>query len=216
MPTPDRPAGRRSGDARVLTIPNVISVVRLACVPWFLWLLFARDNRAAAAVLLAVLGATDWVDGYIARNFDQGSTLGKIVDPIADRILLGVGVGAIIIDRSVPLWVGVLVVGREIVVSVAVLVLAALGARRIDVTWWGKCGTFGLMTAFPLFLASHATFGWHRGAGVLAWIVVVPSLCFAYYAAWSYVPIARRALREGREGRAARASGAETARTERG
>jgi cardiolipin synthase (CMP-forming) len=178
-------------------------VARLCCVPIFLWLLFGRDDRAVAAVLLAVLGATDWVDGWIARRFDQGSTLGKIIDPVADRILLGVGVAAIMIDRSVPVWVGIVTVAREVIVSVGVLVLAALGAKRIDVTWWGKCGTFGLMVAFPLFLASHASFSWHRGAGVLARIVIVPSLVMAYYAAAGYVPIARRALRDGRAGRAA-------------
>jgi cardiolipin synthase (CMP-forming) len=193
----------RTGDDRILTIPNGISVARLCCVPVFLWLLFGRDDRAAAAVLLAVLGATDWVDGWIARRFDQGSTLGKIVDPVADRILLGVGVAAIMIDRSVPVWIGVVTVAREVIVSVGVLILAALGAKRIDVTWSGKCGTFGLMVAFPLFLASHASFSWHRGAGVLAWIVIVPSLLMAYYAAAGYVPIARHALRDGRAGRAA-------------
>lgn len=193
----------RTGNDRILTIPNVISVVRLCCVPVFLWLLFGRDDRAAAAVLLAVTGASDWVDGWIARRFDQGSTLGKIIDPVADRILLGVGVAAIMIDRSVPVWVGLVTVAREVIVSVGVLILAALGAKRIDVTWWGKCGTFGLMVAFPLFLASHASFSWHRGAGVLAWIVIVPSLLTAYYAAAGYVPIARTALRDGRAGRTA-------------
>ncbi len=193
----------RTGDDRILTIPNLISVARLCSVAVFLWLLFGRDDRASAAVLLAVLGATDWVDGWIARRFDQGSTLGKIIDPVADRILLGVGVAAILIDGSVPVWVGVVTVAREVIVSVGVLVLAALGAKRIDVTWWGKCGTFGLMVAFPLFLASHASFSWHRVAGVVAWIVIVPSLLMAYYAAAGYVPIARRALSEGRAGRAA-------------
>lgn len=191
------------GDNRILTVPNAISVVRLCLVPVFVWLLFGRDDRARAAVLLAVLGATDWVDGYIARHFDQGSTLGKIIDPVADRVLLAVGVGAIIIDGSVPVWLGVVVVAREIIVSVAVLALAGLGAKRIDVTWWGKTGTFLLMFAFPLFLAGNASFGWHRGARIAGWIFVVPALVTSYYAAWSYVPIARKALREGRAGRAA-------------
>ncbi|MEA3056116.1 MAG: hypothetical protein QOD30_1548, partial [Actinomycetota bacterium] len=77
---------------RVWTIPNVISVIRLLLIPVFVYLLFGRDNRAAAASLLAFLGATDWVDGYIARHFDQTSTLGKILDPTADRLLLLVSV----------------------------------------------------------------------------------------------------------------------------
>ena len=87
---------------RILTIPNVITVVRLLCLPVFLWLLFDEENRAAAAWLLGVLGATDFVDGYIARHFNQVSELGKILDPVADRLLFFVGVGAILIDGSVP------------------------------------------------------------------------------------------------------------------
>lgn len=193
----------RTGDDRIATVPNAVSVVRLLCVPVFVWLLFGRHNRAAAASLLAALGCTDWIDGYIARRFDQGSTLGKIIDPVADRILLGVGVVAIMIDRSVPLWLGLAVVVREALVSLAVLGLAALGSKRIDVQWAGKAGTFGFMLAFPLFLAHHSTFGWRNRADDFAWICALPALLFSYYAAATYVPIARRALADGRQGRSA-------------
>ena len=188
----------RSGEDRIITVPNIVSIVRLAFVPVFLWLLFGRDNRYAAAWLLAVLGCTDWIDGYIARRFNQGTTLGKIIDPVADRILLGVGVGALLIDGSVPVWIGVLVVAREALVSVATLTLAALGARRIDVQWVGKAGTFGAMVAFPLFLVSHSTAGWRKQGGFFGWIVVIPALVLSWYAAAAYVPIARKALAEGR------------------
>ena len=89
------PAG--SDESAILTVPNVITLVRLACLPLYLYLLFGRDNRVAAAVLLAVLGATDWVDGYVARHFHQVSNLGKVLDPMADRLLFFVGVGGIIV-----------------------------------------------------------------------------------------------------------------------
>jgi cardiolipin synthase (CMP-forming) len=186
---------------RILTIPNALSVVRLCCIPLFLWLLFGAEDRSSAAYLLAVLGATDWVDGYVARHFHQVSTLGKVLDPLADRLLLVVGVFAIAIDGSVPLWIAVLTILRETLVGGATLVLAALGARRIDVTWWGKAGTFGLLCAYPLFLGSHADdLGWEDLAGVLAWVCVIPGLIFSYVAAAGYVPLARRALAEGRAG----------------
>ena len=98
-------------------MPNVISVVRLACLPLFLWLLFGRDNRAAAAALLAVLGATDWIDGYIARHWNQVSDLGKILDPVADRLLFFVGVGGILVDGAVPVWFAWAVLVREVLVA---------------------------------------------------------------------------------------------------
>jgi cardiolipin synthase len=194
-PPPPAPADA----SRILTIPNAISVVRLCCIPLFLWLLFGRDDRSSAAYLLAALGATDWVDGYVARRFHQVSTLGKILDPTADRLLLAVGVVAILVDGSVPVVIGVLTIVRETLVGGATVVLAALGARRIDVTWFGKAGTFGLLCAFPLFLASHAPdISWADGAGALAWVCAVPGLVFGYVAAAGYVPLARRALAEGR------------------
>ena len=188
----------RSGEDRILTIPNAISVVRLACIPVFLWLLFGRDDRLAAAWLLAGLGATDWIDGYIARHFDQVSALGKVLDPTADRLMLGVGVVALMVDGSVPAWVGVLTLVREVLVSLAVLGLAALGARRIDVQWVGKAGTFALMFAYPFFLLSHAGTTVDDPARVAAWLCAVPGLLLSYYAAATYVPLARQALAEGR------------------
>jgi cardiolipin synthase len=190
-------------EARVLTLPNVITLVRLACLPVFLWLLFGAEDRAAAAWLLAALGVTDWVDGYLARHMHQVSELGKVLDPVADRLLFVVGAGGILIDGSVPTWFAVIVLVRETLVGGATLLLAALGARRIDVTWFGKAGTFGLMMAFPLFLASHSDLSWADTAGVLAWLTGIPGLVLSLYAAVLYVPLARRALAEGRAERGA-------------
>jgi len=189
---------------RVVTIPNGISLVRLACVPLFLWLLFGRENRVGAALLLGGLGATDWVDGYIARHFDQVSNLGKVLDPIADKVLLVVGMIAILVDGSVPAVVFWPAIAREVAVAGLTLVLGALGARRIDVSWAGKCGTLLMMVAFPLFLWGHR----HGPAYAVAWVVAVAGLVMAWYAAITYLPAARQALREGR---AARATGASPA-----
>ncbi len=185
---------------RVLTIPNLISVARLVCVPVFLWLIFAEDRLVAAAVLLAVLGATDWVDGWIARHFDQGSEVGKVLDPTADRVLLVAAVVALLAEGSVPIVVGWIVLAREVVISIAVLALAAAGARRIDVQWAGKAGTLALMFALPGFLLAD---GLGDGAGrtlvlVATWIFTVGGLALSYWAAAAYIPLARRALREGR------------------
>src|SRR5262249_61812034 len=106
----------------------------------------------AAGILLGVLGATDWVDGYIARRFGQVSELGKVLDPTADRLLFIVCVGGIIVDGSAPLVFSVLVVAREVVVGGSLVILTLMGMKRFDVSWSGKAGTFGLSLAFPPFL----------------------------------------------------------------
>lgn len=191
----------RTRDDHILTLPNAVTVVRLCMLPVFLWLLFAREDRAAAAVLLAVLGATDWVDGYIARRWEQVSDLGKILDPVADRLLFFVGGGGILIDGSVPVWFATVVLVREALVGGATVLLAVLGARRIDVTWFGKAGTFGLMVALPLFLAGSSDLFWADTAWTLAWVAGIPGLVLSLYAAVLYVPLARRALVEGRAAR---------------
>jgi cardiolipin synthase len=197
------PAGRPDPTEidSILTVPNAITLARLLCLPVFLYLLFVLEERAAAAWLLGALGATDWVDGYLARHLGQVSEMGKVLDPVADRLLFIVGGGGILVDGSVPLWFGLVVLVRELLVGGTTLVLAALGARRIDVTWWGKAGTFGLMISFPLFLASHSTLGWADTAGVLAWVAGIPGLALSLLAAALYVPLARRALAEGRAAR---------------
>jgi cardiolipin synthase len=192
----------RKGEDRILTIPNALSVIRLLFLPLFLWLLFGRENRHAAAWLLAVLCASDWVDGYIARHFNQVSNLGKVLDPTADRILLGVGGIAIIMDGSIPRWLGIVALAREVVVGGAAIVLALKGARRIEVQLVGKAGNFLLMLAFPLFLASNPDGGapWHEVARPLAWICAVPGVVLSYYSAFRYFHLAKDALGTGRVG----------------
>lgn len=187
-----------STEWRPFTIPNLMSLGRLACVPWFVWLLFAQDDRYGAAILLAVLGATDWTDGWFARRFDQVSEFGKILDPTADRLMMLTAVIATWIDGSVPAWFAGLTLFREVLVSVAALGLGALGVTRFDVTWWGKTGTFFLMFAYPLLLGGASEIQGHDILRVLGWLCGVPGLAIAWFAAWGYVPIAREALAKAR------------------
>jgi cardiolipin synthase len=192
-----------TSEDRLLTIPNAFTLVRLGCVPVFMYLLMGDDHRLwyQAALLLAVLGTTDWVDGYLARHLHQVSALGKVLDPVADRVLLICAIGGILYVNAAPRWFALVVLAREVLVAGTTVVLAALGARRIDVTWYGKAGTFGMMVAFPLFLTSNSSASWHHVAGELAWIAAIPGLAFSLYSLVLYVPVAQRALAEGRAAR---------------
>jgi cardiolipin synthase len=190
-----------AGLGRVLTAPNVITLVRLVCIPLFLWLLFGAHRQTPAAILLAGLGATDWIDGFVARRYHQVSTLGKVLDPAADRILVATAVVAVIVHGAVPVWFGVATLAREALVSIMVLLLAALGAARINVLWVGKAGTFALMFSYPAFLLSYGTASWQGPIRVAAWICGLLGLALAWIAAAGYISPARDALRTGRAGR---------------
>jgi cardiolipin synthase len=192
--------------SRIVTLPNAISVVRLACAPLLLWLLLGPDERWVAVALLATLGATDWVDGWIARRFDQGSDLGKVLDPVADRVLLLAAAFGLLLEGSVPVAVAAAVLAREALVAIAVLALAALGAARIDVQWTGKAGTLALMFALPGFLIAAAMAGGEGRDAVLGltWVFTAGGLLLGYQALGAYVPLARAALHDGRAARADR------------
>jgi cardiolipin synthase len=186
----------QAGLQRVWTVPNVISFGRILLLGVFCWLLFGPNDRIAATVVLMVVGVTDFLDGYIARHFHQVSTLGKVIDPVADRLVLMSGVIAITVYGAIPAWLAAVVLGRELIVSVAVLLLAAMKARRIDVLWVGKAGTFGLLCCFPLFLLGDGGGTWAHVLTVVTWVLVVPALILTFAAAAAYVPLARRALAE--------------------
>lgn len=201
MPSPVAQGTGDLGAGQIFTVPNAITAVRLLCIPLFVWLLFGAHRQTAAAVLLGVLGATDWVDGYLARRLHQVSTVGKVIDPAADRILVATAVVSIMVYGAVPLWFGILTLAREALVAGAVLLLASLGARRIDVLWVGKAGTFGLMFSYPAFLLSYGNATWQLPFRVFAWVSGLGGLTLAYIAAVSYLAPARQALRDGRRGR---------------
>jgi cardiolipin synthase (CMP-forming) len=193
-------------DAGWLTWPNVITVIRLALLPLFFYLLFGTNHRAIAAWLLATLGATDWIDGFVARRFHQVSNVGKVLDPVADRVLVISGLLAVAAAGGVPWWFASATLTRELIVSILTVVLAALGAARIDVLWWGKVSTFALMTTFPLFLLTtnphHAALrAWQHDARDACWVIGIMGLTLSWIVLAGYVKPALRALRTGRQAR---------------
>jgi len=154
-----------SRDNRVLTIPNLLSVLRLLGVPLFVWLLIGPrpDGFAVrdvwAIVVLAVGGITDWLDGKLARLLDQYSRLGALLDPAVDRLYILAALVALAVRDVIPWWGVALLVGRDLVLGVCVLVLRRRGYGPFVVTYLGKAATFLLLYAFPLLLAGLGS-GW--------------------------------------------------------
>ncbi|MBU3717090.1 MAG: CDP-alcohol phosphatidyltransferase family protein [Actinobacteria bacterium] len=197
---PDDTTGRATVSAGsvwsgVATWPNLITLLRLCCLPIFLWLLFGRDDRQAAAWLLGALGATDWVDGWVARRFDQVSEFGKMFDPTADRLLFVVALVAIMIDGSAPWWFCLAVLVREVVFGGVVAVLTLFfDMERFDVTYLGKWATFILMFTFPGFVMGESDIVIDEFFTVASWIIGPIGLALSYYTALAYVPTIRRSL----------------------
>jgi cardiolipin synthase len=184
---------------RSLTIPNGISVLRLVVVAIALVVLFRDRDRIVAAALLGFAGATDFLDGYVARRIGQVSKLGKVLDPTIDRMVLASSIIAILVYGALPWWIAAVVLAREVFISVVAIVIAAAGATRVDVLWIGKASTFGLLVAFPLFLLGDGPGGFAHALRVAAYVVVAPALVASLGSIVAYVPVARRALAAGRQ-----------------
>jgi cardiolipin synthase len=183
---------------RIWTVPNAFTLARLLCLPLFLYLLFGRDNRAGAAWLLGGLGATDWVDGYLARRLNQVSEFGKKFDPTVDRLLLIVATIAILIDGAGPTWFVVAVVVREVLVGGAIAVATlAFGMARFDVSRWGKLATLLLMFAVPGFMLGASDFPGNGGFQIASWILGIPGLVLSWMTAIAYVPKIRAGIAAG-------------------
>ena len=140
---------------RLLTVPNVLSVLRLLGVPLFLYLLLGPKADGWALVVLVVAGLSDWLDGKLARWLDQTSKLGVLLDPAADRLYIFATLLAFVLRDIIPLWIAVALVSRELVVGLCLLVLRRLGYGPFVVNYLGKAATFNLLYAFPMLLLAQ-------------------------------------------------------------
>ncbi|WP_345770490.1 CDP-alcohol phosphatidyltransferase family protein [Blastococcus saxobsidens] len=134
---------------RIWTVPNALSVLRLLGVPLFLWLLLGPEEDLWAMLVLMAAGISDWADGKIARWLDQGSRLGALLDPAADRLYIVSTLIALALRDFIPVWLVLLLLGRELVLGVMLLVLRAYGYPPLQVHYLGKAATFLLLYAFP-------------------------------------------------------------------
>jgi cardiolipin synthase len=203
LTTSGAPQAADSSLDRVVTLPNIISISRLGLLAWALVLLFASHARVTAAIVLAVAGSTDFLDGQIARRFGQVSNLGKVLDPVVDVVVLMSAVVAVAVYGGAPWWFAGVVLARETHMIVTGLTLRKMGARPVEVIFAGKCATFGLMATFPALLLGDGLGTAAHAWRVVGWVLGVPSLALSLITVVLYIPIARAALAGGRADRAA-------------
>jgi cardiolipin synthase len=179
--------------SRILTIPNLVSFVRLLFIPVFWWALLVKDDVALAAWIVFIIGWTDWVDGYLARRLGQVSELGKVLDPVADRLLIASAVIGGLIAGVLPPWLGWGLIIREILMGVVALNLAARGGGTVEVRFMGKAATFALYGAIPAFyLVAAGVMEWLlRPVG---WILGIIGLVLYWYVAFLYIGDSRAKL----------------------
>jgi cardiolipin synthase len=180
---------------RLLTIPNVLSVIRLAGVPLFVWLLLGPKADGWALLVLVASGITDWLDGKIARWLNQMSRLGALLDPAADRLYTLATVITFVLRDIIPWWVAAILIGRDVLVSVCLLLLRRRGFGPPEVTYLGKAATFNLMYAFPFLLLAQGGSTAATIARPIAYAFVIWGGLMFVWSGLLYVVQARAALR---------------------
>ena len=187
-------ATRADQQERILTVPNAISVARLAGVPVFLWLVLGPEADGWAVGLLIAAGLSDWLDGVIARAWDQQSRLGQVLDPAADRLYIAATLIGLAIRGIIPWWLVALLAARELLLAVALLVLRRYGYGPLQVSLVGKAATLCLLYAFPLlFLGAHAGTP-ALVARVIGWAFAIWGTALYWWAAALYLVQMRRLI----------------------
>lgn len=178
-----------------LTVPNGVSLARLLAVPYFWWVLLATEQITLAAVLIFVIGSTDWLDGYLARRLDQVSELGKMLDPLADRLMIASAVVGGSIAGVLPAVIAIPLIVRELLIAVGGLYLGTRGGGKLDVRYLGKVATFLIYGAVPSFyLDAAGVVPWMFGPA--AWISGAIGLVLYWWVAAEYLGDLRIRLRD--------------------
>ncbi len=180
---------------RILTIPNIISFIRLLGVPLFLWLILVPEADGWALVVLVLSGFTDWLDGKVARATGQISRLGQILDPLADRLYILAALIGLALREIIPWWLVALLIGRDLVLLLMLPALKRRGLVGLPVHFLGKAATACLLYAFPLLLLGDADSWVGSVAQVVGWAFAIWGTGLYWYAALLYLEQARRVVR---------------------
>jgi len=172
--------------SEVWTIPNIISMVRLAGVPLFLWLVIGPEADVWALVVLMISGFTDWLDGYLARRLNQMSKLGEILDPVADRLYILAAVIGLLYRDIIPLWVAVLLPARDLFLWCLVPFLRTRGYSALPVHYLGKAATAALLYSFPMLFLGDGDGPVATLAEVFGWAFAIWGIGLYWWAGLLY------------------------------
>jgi cardiolipin synthase len=148
-------------------------MLRLALVPIFLWLILDHQDGWAFATL-ALASTTDFLDGKLARRFNQVTRLGQLLDPAADRLYIFAAIAGLLITNVIPLWMVIVIIARDVTLAVGYPILATHGYGPLPVHYLGKAGTFALLYAFPLLILANA---WQSAS----YVILPIAWAFAYW-----------------------------------
>ena len=189
--------GNRPATHPVATVPNLISLLRLSAVPVFLWL-FTHEREEAAVAVFGAGALTDFLDGYIARRTASTTELGKLIDPLADRLFIVALVGALVVRGAVPGWLALTLIGRDALLLGAWIVLERRRSERIPVSLTGKAATALLLAGLSCVALGET----HLTSAAAARRVGIPTVVTGTFLYWAAaVGYARLALARGRRGR---------------
>ena len=169
---------------RVLTVPNLLSALRLALIPVFIYVLLVKHADGWAVAILMFSGASDWADGKIARTLNQSSRLGVLLDPAVDRLYMVTVPIALALRGIVPWWFVITLLVRDALLAATLPVLRSRGLSALPVTYVGKGATFCLMSGFPLVLLGTGDALWSRVVGAIGWAFLIWGM---YLYLWSLV-----------------------------
>lgn len=185
--------GREPASSAILTVPNALSFARILLIPAFVGLIVHRGTELAGMLLFAGVAATDWVDGYVARRTNQVSELGRILDPVADRLAVAAGLIAIMVRGALPLWAGLAVLVRDAAVLLVGAAMVAGPKVRVDVRFLGKSATAILMIAITSIAWGNLGLPLAAAARAAGWALFAVGILESYLAAAWYLGDVRRA-----------------------
>ena len=152
----------------MITIPNALTLVRALGIPIFLWVLFSPGHDVLAISILVLAGASDYLDGKLARALNQQSRLGELLDPLVDRLYIAAVVVGLTIRDVIPIWIVIALLARDLILATTLPGLYRVGKGPLPVTFLGKAATLNLLYAFPLLLLSQESGLLGKGAEVFA------------------------------------------------